>query len=194
VNNVAIGNCMRMSKPIPGVPAAYNAHLGDFCRAYDAVSFDFRQGATALFDNNTIVNYSPTTFDLDCWDPSCSETKVIFRNNIVLGYENKATFSMGGKSGGPGGFYFQHPIGHVVRSNNIFFGLRNVSCQKNEICADPKFVGEPHFNNEADLDNFNVTPGPNSPARGAAVHLPDLHTDFNGKPRGASGNTIGAIE
>ena len=43
-NNVAIANCARMSAPIEGQPAAFNAHLSDFCRAGDAISFNFRQG------------------------------------------------------------------------------------------------------------------------------------------------------
>ena len=195
VNNVAVGNCMRLSQPVPGAPAALSAHLGDYCRANDAVSFDFRQGGTTIFDNNTIISYAPTTFDIGCWDPSCSASTLIFRNNLVIGLDNKATYNLGGKPGGPGGFYFQQPLGHIVRSNNLFYGLRNVRCGGSELCTDPRLIAEPHFSREADLDNFNPQPAPNSPARNAGMHIPDLHTDFYGKPRPTSGNdTIGAVE
>lgn len=195
VNNIAIGNCMRMSKPIPGTPATFNAHLHDFCRAQDAISFNFHQGGRATFDNNTIVTYAPTSFDIDCWDKSCSDSTLVFRNNLVMGIDNNATYEMGGKPGGPGGFYFQKPIGHITRSNNLFFGLRNLKCEANEICKDPKFVGEPTFRSEADLDNFNAKLSANSPARGAGMPLPGLKTDLEGKPRPSSGNyTIGALQ
>ncbi len=195
VNNIAIGNCMRMSQPIPGAPSGYDAHLEDFCRAEDAVALDVHQGKTAVLDNNTIITYAPTTFDIGCWDDSCSNSTIVFRNNIVVGYENPRTYTLGGKPGGPGGFYFQKPIGHVERANNVFYGLRNVRCGANERCVDPKLVSEGHFSREADLDNFNATPAPNSPARGAGMHLSDLHTDINGKVRPAAGAyTVGAIE
>ncbi len=194
-NNIALGNCMRMSKPIAGTPATFDAHLHDFCRAQDALSFDLHQGGTAILDNNTIVSYSPTTFDISCWDTSCSNSTILFRNNIVLGIDNSGTFELGGKPGGPGGFYFQKPIGHVIRANNVFHGLRNVRCQANEVCADPKFVNEPRFRQEADLDGFNFEPSADSPARRAGMHLPNLKTDFDGKPRPPSGTyTVGAME
>ena len=172
VNNIAVGNCVRMSKPLAGAANGYNAHLHDFCRANDALSFDFRQGATAIFDNNTIVTYAPTTFDIDCWDPSCSNTTLLFRNNIVMGLENRDTFDMGGKPGGPGGFYFQKPIGHVILSHDLFYGLRNQHCEASSICKDPKFVGESLFKSEGDLDNFNAHLSPNSPARGCGYEAP----------------------
>jgi hypothetical protein len=197
-NNIAIGNCRRMSEPIPGQPSTYNAHLADFCRAEDALPFDFRQGGTVLFANNTIVTYAPTTFDIDCWDASCSNSTLIFKNNIVLGYDNPKTYNLGGKPGGPGGFYFQKPIGHVVRSNNIFYGLRGLHCptgHPGERCDDPKFVSQPHFNSEKDLDNFNVHLSPLSPARGAGATLPEVGSDYEGKPRPAAGGyDIGATQ
>lgn len=198
-NNLVLGNCMRMSAPIPGAPSTFNAHLADFCRAEDAISFNFRQGGTAVFANNTIVSYSPTTFDINCWDPSCSNSTLTFQNNIVRGYENSSTYSLGGKPGGPGAIYFAKPIGKVVRTNNIFYGLRSFRCllngASNEICDDPKFVSEPRFTKEQDLDNFNFHLAPNSPARNVGTSISGIPVDFDGKSRPANGKrNLGALE
>ena len=54
-NNLAVANCLRLSAPMTGQPSTYNANLADFCRASDAIAFDFRNGGTTLMANNTIV-------------------------------------------------------------------------------------------------------------------------------------------
>ncbi len=189
INNVVIANCARMSEPLPGQPSTYNAHLGDFCRAEDALPFNFRQNGRALIANNTIITYAPTTFDIACWDPTgCSNATLTFMNNIILGYDNPKTYNLGGKPGGPGGFIFQNPVGHVYRSNNIFFGLRNFRCSgSNEKCEDPKFVSQPRFTAEKDLDKFDYHLSQSSPARGAGVPIPEVRIDYDGKPRPSSG-------
>ena len=79
------------------------------------ISFNFRQGGTATMVNNTFVSYSPTTFDIGCWDDSCSRSSLTFKNNLVLGVDNPTTYSLGGKPGGPGLFYAEKPIGHWDR-------------------------------------------------------------------------------
>jgi hypothetical protein len=187
VNNTVVANCLRLSEPFPGAAPAYNAHLGDFCRANDAISFNLRQGGAVLFADNTIVTYAPTTFDIACWDKTgCSKATLTFKNNIVLGYDNPATYKLGGKPGGPGGFYYQQPeIGHTVRAGNILYGIRGIGCPigfLGEKCADPKFVSEPRFGKESDLDNFNFHLSSSSPARGYAERLPEVPTDLEGKP------------
>ncbi len=198
-NNLVLGNCMRMSAPLAGAPSTFNAHLGDFCRATDAVSFNFRQGGTVLFANNTIVTYTPTTFDIDCWDRSCSNSTLNFENNVLLGYDNPATYSLGGKPGGPGGFYFAKPIGRVLRTNNIYYGVRGFRCflngGSNETCDDPKFIGEPRFTKEQDLDAFNFHLSDRSPARHAGIRADGVPVDYDGRPRPADGrNNLGALE
>ena len=182
-NNLVIANCMRMSKPIEGTPANFNAHLADFCRAQDAISFNYRDGGVVLFDNNTILSYAPTTFDIQCWDKNCSASKLYFRNNIVVGVDNPSTYSLGGRKGGAGGFYFAGFNGKTVREHNLFSGMRNVSCIATEICADPRFVSLPRFTQESDLDHVDLHLSANSPAKGTGVNLPDLHTDLAGQPR-----------
>ena len=204
-NNTVVANCTRLSAPFPGIPTTYNAHLRDFCRAYDALAFGFRDGGSLLMANNTIVTYAPTTFDASCWgtypDPqgqgNCKNSTFIFKNNIVVGYDNPNTYAIGGKSGGPGAVYMEQPIGHVIRSNNIFFGIRDLRCptgNPNERCVDPKFVSQPHFSKEQDLDNFNFHLADGSPALRSGVSIPEVQVDFDGKPRPSGSSDIGAYQ
>ncbi len=200
VNNVALENCLRMASPIPGAPTTFNANLRDFCRAQDALRFNFLNGNTALVANNTIVSYSPTTYDIACSDPACPNTTLTFRNNISIGYDNPTTYNMGGQNGGPGDFFFQEPIGHVIRDHNVWYGFRNIhpsSCLAGEICLDPGLIKEPTGQGagftEPELDNFNFTPASASPAIGAGVAVPAVTLDYNGVTR-PTPPTIGAIE
>ena len=167
-NNTVVGNCRRLSAPMSDQPSSFNRNLGDFCRAEDAIAFNISNGATVTFTDNSIVSYSPTTIDVDCGDTACPSATLVFRNNVVLGYDNRATYNGGGQPGGPGAFYFGHPIGHIVRSNNVYFGVRNMKCNAGEKCVDPKFMGEPRFSKEQDLDNFNFHLSPASPMQTGA--------------------------
>jgi hypothetical protein len=117
-------------------------------------------------------------------------------NNIVLGFDNHKTYDLGGKPGGPGDFYFQQPIGHIHRGNNLFYGMRNHSCSgSNDKCEDPKFVAQPRFSAEQDLDKFDFRLSPASPARGAGVPIPEVRFDYDGKPRPSTGNNdMGALQ
>jgi hypothetical protein len=117
-------------------------------------------------------------------------------NNIILGYDNHNTYNLGGKPGGPGDFYFQQPIGHIYRSNNLWYGVRNVKCSgSNDKCEDPKFVSQPRFTAEQDLDKFDYHLSPSSPARDAGARIPEVRTDYDGKARPATGNyDIGASQ
>ncbi len=198
-NNLVLGNCMRMSAPIAGAPSTYNRNLSDFCRAGSTLSFDFRQGGTAVLDNNTIVSYAPVTFDINCWDESCSNSVLTLKNNIVRGYDDPGTYNLGGERGGPGGFYFGKSIGKVVREGNLYFGLRGMRCPiarlGGEMCADPQFVTEPGFGSEKDLDNFNFHLAENSPARRAGVRVPEIAADYDGKPVPSTGSVAsGALQ
>lgn len=206
-NNLAMANCLRMSQPMPGAPSTYNAHLGDFCRAGDAISFDFRQGGSVLLANNTVVTYQPTTFDTQCWDApnsvgtgtsgaGCANATLTARNNIVLGYDNPTSYPFGGQAGGPGLFYYRDTIGNIVRSNNIYFGLGHGACSSlfpSEYCEDPLLINEPAWSTESALDNFNFDISSGSPAKGAGVAVPGLTLDYTGQVRG-NPPSIGAYE
>ena len=74
--------------------------------------------------------------------------------------------------------------------------MRGVRCQSNELCADPKLIGEPgRFAHEADLDHFNYHLSDSSPAHRAGVRMADIPVDFDGKPRPAEGRySVGAVE
>jgi hypothetical protein len=198
-NNIVVANCLRLSAPMSGQPNTYNAHLADFCRAEDAIALGFRNGGTVLMANNTIVTYSPTTFDVECGDAGgCPASTFTFKNNIVLGYDNPATYNLGGHAGGPGGFYFAHPIGKVLRSNNIYYGIRSMQLStllSSEKYADPKFASQPRFAKEQDLDNFDFHLSASSPALGSGTRVPEVQSDHDGKPRPSTGNyDIGASQ
>jgi hypothetical protein len=203
LNNVAIADCMRMHYPITGTPNTYNAHLSDFCRANDALPMDFRQGNTALIANNTIISYAPTTFDISCWDPSCSNSTLNMYNNIIIGYDNPALYNAGGQVGGPGLFYYQEPIGNVNRSNNIYYGIRPTafSCPTGysaEVCVSPGLVNQPTGNGTTfvptELDNYNVHLTSGSPAVGVGMTYPNLPAlDYFGATR-PNPPSIGASE
>ena len=168
-NNIVVGNCFRLSAPMPGVPKSYNANLGDYCRADDTITFSLGNNGNTLIDHNTVVSYAPTIFDIECGPAGCTNSTVTIRNNIVLGYDNPATYPAGGKPGGPAGFYMEHPIGNLVRNNNIYYGIRGMRMQtllSNEKIADPKFISQPVFSKEQDLDHFNFQLSPGSPAHG----------------------------
>ncbi|HWB32277.1 MAG TPA: putative Ig domain-containing protein [Acidobacteriaceae bacterium] len=202
-NNLALANCLRLSQPISGASSYYNANLADYCRAGDNMSFNFRQGGTALLANNTVVGYQPTQFDIACWDTNgCSNSTLTFKNNITMGYDNPSLYNMGGQQGGTGSFYFQQPIGIITRSNNLWYGIRSTSfaCPPpyaSEFCANPSFVNEPtgqgtNFK-ETELDNFNFALAPGSPAIGAGIQIPGITLDYTGVQR-ANPPSIGAYE
>ena len=173
-NNVAIGNCFRLSQPMPGQPAGYNANLTDFCRAENTVVPNLRPGGTLLMANNTFISYAPTFFDVQCLTNDCSTATMTFKNNIVLGYDNPVTYNSGGKSGGPGVFYTEHPV-NIVRSNNIYYGVRGMRLQtlfSNEKIGNPMFISQPALSKEQDLDGFNLHLSSESPAHGLGASVP----------------------
>ena len=209
-NNLVVGNCLRMSQPLAGAPSTYNANLGDFCRAEDALSFNFVQGGTALFANNTIVTYAPTTFDMQCVSSSCSSTVFTLTNNIVRGYDNSATYNLGGQSGGPGGYCgagcnnSSQPIGTINRSNNSYYGMHHCPAGtavgssggsvSGETCNDALFTGEPaSFIAETTLDNFNFALSSGSPAIADGVAVSGLTTDYDGVAR-PNPPSLGALQ
>jgi hypothetical protein len=200
-NNLVVGNCNRMSVALAGAPSTYNANLSDFCRAESAMSWNFRDGATLLFANNTITGYSPSTFVIGCSTVGgCPHVVETFQNNIILGYDNPATYNMGGESGGPSGIYCQDNtsgsnqvncatwMGTWNRTNNIWYGMNpnHFTCPTGytaESCANPLFVNQPTWTSEQSLDNFNFNLTPGSPAKGAGVSLPGVTTDYSGQVR-----------
>jgi hypothetical protein len=218
-NNLAEANCNRMAYPLTGAPSTYNAHLSDFCRSGDAVSFNFRHAGTALLANNTIVSYASTTFDIQCWDQAgegspndnntdCSAATLTFKNNLVLDYNDPLSNDYGGNSG-PGLFYFRDPIGTIIENNNLYSGVAHgtLTPSKGYICPtgfsgdvcniSPQFVNQPPGNGqsfvESELDNFNFTLQNSSPAKKAGITIQGLTTDYNGTTRG-SPPSIGAVE
>lgn len=153
VNNLLVGNCLRMSVPLAGAPTTYNQYLGDFCRAGDTLSFNGVNDTVGTIANNTIIAYAPTTFDIGCNDPTtCASTIYNMYNNVVSGYDNPGTYTLGGQAGGPGGYCLPgcnsttHAIGHLTTQYNDYFHVRTITCptgNTGEICTSPLLTQQP---------------------------------------------------
>jgi hypothetical protein len=196
-NNLTVGNCRRMSEPLPGAPPGYNRYLSGFCRAAgDVLSFFTAANSTVLFANNTTVGYSATMFDLSCErSNACNSTHWVFRNNIVLGFLNPRN----NPSETPGLFYYSDPSVKVDPDHDLFFNLRSKPCpmfgRSDLICDSPAFVNQPPLTlaNEAQLDNFNFHPTSGSPVNGHGIAVSGITTDYYGKAR-PNPPSIGAVE
>ncbi len=198
-NNLTVGNCNRMSKPLPGAPENYNQHLSLFCRASGMLlGSNISTGSTWTIANNSWVTYQPTTFYIACsvGGGPCPST-INFTNNIFLGYINPSQPSFSGQ--GPALYLMNNPSIRNVTTNNIEYGMRNGSCPgggKGNICLDPRFAGEPANRTlpaESTLDNFNFHPTSGSPANGHGVAVNGVTTDYYGNAR-PNPPSIGAVE
>jgi hypothetical protein len=180
-NNLAVSACHRMAAPLTGQPSTYNANLQDFCRANDTITFSLGNSGSTLIDHNTVISYAPTVFDVECGASGCANSTLTISNNIVLGYDNPATYT-GPSPGGPGAIFFSAVPTTVVRTNNDYFGMGHGFVPANtEQIADPKFVGEPIlFTQESDLDVFN-----NFPVLSSASPLSGIGASANGGGTGA---------
>lgn len=186
-NNVLIANCMRLSASLPRTSAGFNDRLQDYCRAFNGFGFGIRNASSVTFSRNTLVGYAPTLIDPACGDNTCADAVVTFTDNIIRGYDNPATYTLGGKLGGPGlfcGYGCDNtgvPLGKLNRDHNLYYGTRADS-QANKATGyavtevatnetggiDPLFLNEPLGTGatfkEAELDNFNTALAQNSPA------------------------------
>jgi len=195
-NNIAIANCRRMAAPIGGAPSTYNRYLSDFCRAEDGIALDLAERGMVIFENNSFAGYAATMFDVSCPAANCRQSKIIFRNNVVLGYSN-AAYNSGLP---PGLFYFGEGVSAAnfsLRSNNVFFGTRDLRCPTgyaDENCADPRFSVQPAFRNEADLDKIDFQPGLGSPLIHAGTAIPEIRTDYAGVARAPQAYDVGAFQ
>ncbi len=204
INNLAVGNCNRLSEQIPGAAHSFNrstrspgAYLSLYCRAAgDVFSFYSAPNSSVLFANNTAVGYSATMFDFSCQaHGACGSTHFVFRNNIVLGFLNPK-YSTGEV---PGIFYYGDPSVKLAMDHDVFFNLRSKPCpslgRSDLICASPEFVNQPPsaIASETQLDNFNFHPSKGSPAIGHGVSVNGVSSDYFGVRR-PDPPSIGAVE
>ena len=199
INSVSIANCQRVKAPLGDAPATYNQAIVDTCRAGDQLGVNFPSGyaATATVENNTLIGYEPTFIDSVCFtdvgaivDPGTCNYNFVFRNNIVLGY-NEVSYNEGQKPA------MWNIISPTVEDHNIFYGLRYSPARTGDLTVDPQFVNEPNplvgMPSESTLDNFNFALAPGSPAAGAGASVPELPTDYNNFAR-LTPTSIGALE
>ena len=205
INNVAGNNCNRVGFPFGDEPLSAIVPGVSLCRAAgDAVVFHFTDLGTYTVQNNTIVTYGATPFDLFCedgWD-TCSNAGSIFQNNVVLGYSN-TQYNLGLL---PALFYTEIASmpahnGWAVRDHNLFYNVRGNWCptplQVGESCntLDPKFAVQPAspLSVESVMDSFDFTPSSSSPLIGAGALLANVLSDISGILRPAA-PSIGAME
>lgn len=201
-NNIILGNCYRLSQQMPGAAQNFDSKTGlpgsglsNYCRAAGAV-FAYFTGAnsTVNINNNTIVTYQPTVFQMSCNGAgNCGTSPYHITNNLILGY----TVPVFGTGQPPGLYYTDDSSIVLVGSHNLEYGVRNRdTCGTNgNVCSDPMLVGEPAQGTvppEAMLDNFNYHPTPASPAIGVGTVIAGLLTDIFGNQE-ASLPTLGAV-
>jgi hypothetical protein len=211
-NNLTVGNCARMSQPLPGAVQNFalstglgGSYLSDFCRAAgDTIDILTQIGSKNYYYGNTIVMADSTGLDFNCGPTgggasNCGSVLNLWQDNNFLGYTNP---------GGPApGLWYIVPGSNVVvtSSYNNEFGIRNGdTCGVNNItCADPQLVSEPAQpwpGAITDLDVFNpfVTgnsfhPTSGSPLIGAGTVISGLTADFYGVAQ-PNPPTIGAVK
>jgi hypothetical protein len=66
-NNLIVGNCERQREGVEGVTEPdYNKLEKSWCRGADMVALLFKNDTAMSFENNTLVTYNPTGFDIQC--------------------------------------------------------------------------------------------------------------------------------
>lgn len=189
-NNWTVNNCRRMSAAMPGAPDRYHQYLSLFCRADgDGINFAVTDGGTYIVQNNSFAGYGATSYDIAC-SGGCKTARLIFRNNLNIGYKDPATGKL------PGVFYMQDVPGNIfTRDHNIYYNMRSCPSGSAEHCVNPKIANMPAWDGEGSLDkiDFHLTSG--SPARGAGGSVPELTKDFDGVVRpNTSTPDIGAFQ
>lgn len=197
-NNLALTNCNRLGyvmgdEPTSSVAPGQSGGGYGLCRAGgDGIVFNFTNQGTYTVQDNTLVGYSATPFDLECeggWD-FCPNATTLFENNVVVGVSD--SLYMSGNL--PGLFYNGNASmpangGWGTRDHNDYYNLRPGYIPNplltGEISADPLFQNEPPLSitAESQLDNFNFHPSTSSPLVGAGISISGLLTDHDGQPR-----------
>jgi hypothetical protein len=190
-NNITVNNCRRMSAPFPGAPDGYNKFATLQCRASGiGILFQITDGGHYVLQNNSFAGYGSTSYGVEC-SGSCGTAKVLFQNNLNVGYNDSTT-------GQPAAIYYAQEVPRsvtIAKDHNIYFNMRSCPSGPNERCIDPKLVNLPKWSGEASLDaiDFHLTSG--SPARGSGAPVQGLATDHDGTPRPAGTVTdIGAFQ
>jgi putative Ig domain-containing protein len=198
INNVTISNCRILDDPsaFPNNPAGWiPLDAGDTCRAAgNQWAFQMKDGSTLLLENNTILGYGTTMFDLGCafLNPNCGSNgaKVTEINDLHVGYPDPANAGRYAS-----GWYLETGIlaTTVTADHNLWWNVRTlcpdytITGETNYVCSDPLMVSESNVNSL----NPNLTSG--SPAIGAGVSITGITTDYNGVTRPGA-PAIGAIE
>ena len=209
-NNVALGNCKRLSQAIGDEPASAIVPGVNFCRAGGGpLVLGFYTYGSYAVQNNTMVGYGDVAVGYFCDSGSnnCSAANTSLQNNIFLGYSDvgyndnrkSATFcAMTATDCNNLPAIFPPNLGWAVRSNNLYYNFRDrclAISSKKELCADPRFLNEPplRISNESEMDAIDFRLAFDSPAIGAGATIKDLTKDIVGVER-PNPPSLGAYE
>ena len=185
------------------IHSAYNSSLGDFCRAADGgIKITVDDGYTAKFNFNTVVAANSTGIDVECNYTCSANTAIDFRNNILIGYRNDSDhgYIAGGSGGNLSDLLYVNSGYNTLSapgtlfSNNIAYNTKSTYLCTTGAgtayqCVDPLLTDESWHQYGA--GDFTLTSS--SPARGNAVAISGITTDYNAFTR-LSPTSEGALE
>lgn len=175
VNSIGITDCSRLTKTFAPNPLGYNAAIGNYCRANDAMAFAIADGHTLTIQNVTNISDQGVTWDFakagsgNC--TSSTSCTIIFQNNTTLGFPSPLNGAYSGSiyTGDLTNNPFTNPSSKI--DHNAWFNVKasgisicpQEAAETNYVCTDPAFTAE------SSISAMNVVPTSGSPLRGAGV-------------------------
>jgi hypothetical protein len=161
IGNVVVGNCMAMSKPIPGTPPEYNKNLDLFCRAGDtAILINVPDSQPAIFQNNIIYSNNHVALEVEYPGDPSPHAAIKYDNNIFIGFPNSE-----GQNATP--IYsntdlkmFTNP-GASFSNNTTYHAKSSWRCPATSLHETNGSCGDPHLKDETwhEYGYGDVTPG-----------------------------------
>jgi len=183
INNLTVGNCVRLQAALTGAPSNYNQFLGDWCRASGEIFGSvFTMGSNWTVSNNTTIGVGPEIYLFACAQnlSPCNGTAT-FQNNIGLGYQDPNS-----PYGTQTSVLYDLGAGVTkVSSNNVQFGIvGGDTCGGTITCATPLLTSQPAqtwpAGGEPALDVFTITGGGFFPTSSSPALL--AGTTYTGQP------------
>ncbi len=183
-NSVVISNCGYFKNN----PITWQTNGFNNCRAAgSAFSFAFHPGNQVYMYNTTVIGNGDTLV-MSSGSGCTGSEKVISRNNVYLGSTEfndgndlSDAYYAAGAGGNSDGACGSLPFDDDY---SIFWNTKYLStdCTNHSKCVDPKFEESPVEYYKGDAYNVNLRS--DSPARGAAINLPDgSKLDYYGESR-----------
>jgi hypothetical protein len=88
-DSLIVGNCMAMSKAIPGTPPGFNDRLSLFCRAGDtAILINVPENRPAIFQRNIIYSANHVALEVEYPGDPSPNAAIKYDGNIFIGFLN----------------------------------------------------------------------------------------------------------